>query len=137
MDPRKVEGSDEFEPYLGEPEPEPQRFVEVPPALPQLDRRYPGALNRPYRGVGVEGPRYEDRPTGAVWAAWMLFGMAIAAMIPAALTLLAVGDWVLVAIAAPIFGLLIIGILRTIHAEHVAKKKKIARMKRWLRDTED
>ena len=113
---------------------EAKSFEAVPPSLPELHQRHPGGLNRPYRGVGVEGPRYAETTTGAVWIAWVILGIVSAMVIPYAIALLVAGEWGLVLIAAPIFGLLFAGIVRTIHAEHVAKKKKIERMDRRLRD---
>lgn len=139
MSPGNVDAPDEFESYLDQPvESSPKQFVAVPPSLPPLDApRSAGLLDKPYRGVGIEGPRCQDTPTGKVWAALTVLGIAIAMVILGAVAMLATGDWVILVIVCPLFGLWFAGMVRTIYVEQVAKKKKMARLERRLRDMKD
>ena len=124
--------------YQGFFETEPKQnkplIIDVPPAPPKLHRRYRAALDRPYRGVGVEFEDYEDEGLGAVWQSWFILGVAIAFIAPAGIGMLVMGEWIIVLVVAPIMGLFLIGLVRSLLAEQKAKRAKQARRLRSMRD---
>jgi len=133
---RNVGNNRNFESYLSSDQKteEAELFVSVPPSLPPLNRRCVGGLSQPYRGVGVEAPRYEDEPTGQVWAVWVVFGIAAVIALPGAVALLSTGEWWIGLGVAPIAGLFLVGLVRSLRAEQKEKQRRQAKGLRNLRD---
>ena len=107
--------------------------VDVPPSLPQIDRRSPPVLGRPPRPIGLGAP-LEVEPTGAVWQSRVVLGIMIAAGSLFCLVAVLSGDWIIFLLTVPLFGLMLVGGWRSYQAELAASKKKKARQARRLRD---
>ena len=112
-------------------------IVKVPSSLPELSRRRRLGLSHSRYGVGVESEAYVSEATGAVWQSWVVLGSTLALCLGGGLVMLLEGDWVLVLAVAPLAGLSLVGMVRSLRVEQKAaraKQVRIAKRKRAMRE---
>lgn len=108
--------------------------IEVPSGLPVVHRQGRSGLSHSRYAVGVDANHYTEEPTGKVWQAWFVLGVASAILSVGAAVMLLAGEWIVVLAASPLVGLWLMGMVRSLRAEQRAKRAKRMRQRRRLYD---